>query len=89
MRNWHLLAKCRGEPPQIFFPEMEKGESGDRYWAKARAICSECPVKAECLSYVLPFEEQTGRRDGFWAGMTPKERDKYAWDRMVLPPRKG
>lgn len=32
-------------------------------------------MKADCLAFVLPFEAEAGRRNGMWAGMTPRERD--------------
>lgn len=85
MKDWQTHAECLGAGTHVFFPDIDKGEHGDRMWEKARSICRVCTVTEECLSYVLPFEKVTGRRDGMFGGMTPKERDQYEWQRMTLP----
>ena len=57
-------AACRGAT-SVFFADGA-GESYD----KAREVCAECPIQAECLDYALRnFEEF-----GFWGGKSPKER---------------
>lgn len=83
--DWRDRAECLGAGAHIFFPDIEKGERGDHVWEQARSICSVCPVTRECLSYALPFEEVTGRRDGMFGGLTPKERDQLVWKRMTSP----
>lgn len=85
MADWQERAACIGTPTNVFFPEIEKGEWRDHVWEPARAICARCPVRAECLAYALPFEETTGRRDGMFGGMTPKERDAYWWASIQQP----
>lgn len=75
--EWFDLAHCKGAPSEIFFPDIPTGDIRDFYWAEARNYCAHCPVKQECLAFVLPFEKATHRRDGFWAGMTPRERTQY------------
>ncbi len=50
--------------PEIFFPE--KGGSS----REAKRICSECPVRIECLNYALRRDE----RYGVWGGMSERER---------------
>jgi len=79
------LAACRGVPVTVFYPEIGPGASPGqivRAYATARTYCESCPVKTECLAYCLPFEKETGRRDGMWGGLTPQERA-----RMVRSPR--
>ena len=49
---------------EIFFPE--KGGSS----REAKRICSECPVRIECLNYALRRDE----RYGVWGGMSERER---------------
>ena len=44
--------------------------------AKARAICSTCPVRQECLAHALADPESAG----VWGGTTDRERRK---DRVV------
>lgn len=76
--SWETKAACRGvNDSAVFFPEIPSGDVRDHYWRKARAYCAVCPVRQECLSFVLPFEKASGRRDGMWGGMTPRERDQY------------
>jgi WhiB family redox-sensing transcriptional regulator len=48
----------------VFFPE--KGGSS----REAKRICSECPVRIECLNYALRRDE----RYGVWGGMSERER---------------
>ena len=74
---WQDKANCKGADLSIFFPEIPTGDVRTFYWLKAREICSECTVKMDCLKFQLPFEEETGRRNGMWGGMTPKEREEY------------
>jgi hypothetical protein len=74
---WHDKANCKGAPSAIFFPEIPNGDVRDFYWQPARNYCATCPVIQQCLAFCLPFEAATGRRDGFWAGMTPKQRDQH------------
>ena len=39
-------------------------------------MCRACPVTVECLKSELPYEQASGRRNGVWGGLTPKERDQ-------------
>ena len=63
---WMKRAQCRGEDPALFFPSL----GGNA--AKARAICSICPVRPECLAYALADPESAG----VWGGITERERRK-------------
>lgn len=69
-------------PPEVFFPEIERGNHDQRVWDRAKEICQDCPVKMECLEYQMKFEEESGRRDGMWGGLTPKQREHLFWERM-------
>ena len=64
--EWMARAACRGEDPAVFFPSL----GGNA--AKARAICSICPVRQECRAYALADPESAG----VWAGITERERRK-------------
>ena len=84
MARWQDKAECRDvTDPTIFFPDIPSGDVRGFYWNQARSYCERCPVKRECLHSELPFEEETGRRNGMWGGMTPKERDEYV--RLATP----
>ena len=61
----------------IFFPEVVGDQQNGMIWAQAKVICAHCPVKLDCLKSELAQEELTGRRNGVWGGMTPKEREQY------------
>lgn len=60
---WRVEAACRGMDTARWFPEG-KGNIAD-----AIAICSTCPVKAECLQYGLYYEPT-----GILGGATERER---------------
>lgn len=89
--NWFSKAACAGiasVDPTIFFPDLERGQQGAHVWDKARQICNSCAVRQECLEYQMKFEEETGRRDGMWGGLTPKERDRLFYESIRLQPRR-
>lgn len=64
--SWQMLARCLEVDPEIFFPE--RGGSS----RAARAVCSQCRVRAQCLRYALANREQFG----IWGGTSERERRK-------------
>jgi WhiB family redox-sensing transcriptional regulator len=62
--EWMKRAACRGEDPAVFFPAL--GVRTDR----AKAICSTCAVRQECLEYALADPESAG----VWGGIAERER---------------
>ena len=62
--EWQERALCSQTDPEAFFPE--KGGSS----REAKRICSDCPVRIECLNYALRRDE----RYGVWGGMSERER---------------
>lgn len=56
--------------PELWFTGSPKAE------AEAKALCSDCPQRSECLSLAIQAEEGTplSLRFGIFGGMTPKER---------------
>jgi hypothetical protein len=64
--SWHEDALCAETDPEAFFPE--KGGST----REAKAICADCPVRAECLGYALA----TQQRFGIWGGASERDRRK-------------
>lgn len=64
--GWTKRPQCRGEDPALFFPSVGANA------AKARAICSLCPVRPECLAYALADPESAG----VWGGISERERRK-------------
>jgi len=59
-----MPALCAETDPEAFFPE--KGGSA----RPAKAVCRDCPVRAECLQYALDHHEYWG----IWGGLSYQER---------------
>jgi hypothetical protein len=57
-------ALCATTDPEAFLPK--KGGST----ARAKAICAQCDVQAQCLEYAL----QNGPVQGVWGGTSERER---------------
>lgn len=73
-QNWRDTAACKGKPTQWWF--SNKGD----YLAvnRAKAICSECPVRSECLEYALKGSELMV---GIWGGMSLSQRKRILRER--------
>jgi hypothetical protein len=63
---WRDEALCAQTDPDSFFPE--KGGST----REAKAVCTRCPVQAECVDEALA----NGERYGIWGGLSERERRK-------------
>lgn len=61
--EWRQRALCCRSAPENFFPVNRPSN-------KARSQCDGCPVREECLDFVLSSPWQPS---GIWAGMTAKE----------------
>jgi hypothetical protein len=64
--DWKADAACRGFPTDWWFPD--KHASTAPTVLAAEAICSRCPVAAECLSYGLSYGSH-----GIWGGLSGKK----------------
>ena len=69
--EWQSEARCAGADPDVFFPE--RGGSSKA----ARAVCSKCNVREQCLEYALNNKEQFG----IWGGTSERERRRLRRDR--------
>lgn len=78
LSSWASLAACAGYDTNLWFPETPQGRD---YFAKARQICAECEVRADCLEFALDFD-QDNDRFGMFGGKSPKERAKIRDERM-------
>lgn len=68
---WQQKGLCREVTSDIFFYEdQERGENKQARISQARAICSICPVKNECLEFSI----RTNQSHGMWGGLTQDER---------------
>jgi WhiB family redox-sensing transcriptional regulator len=70
--DWRRRAACKGADVALFFPNT--GESV----AEARAVCTRCPMKAECLEFALGCGPLLR---GVWAGTTERTRRRLRADR--------
>jgi WhiB family redox-sensing transcriptional regulator len=70
--GWQWRAACRGDDSGLFFApsHLESREARDARERRAKTICGECPVRAECLEYAL----RTREPHGIWGGMNELER---------------
>jgi WhiB family transcriptional regulator, redox-sensing transcriptional regulator len=69
--DWQRLGACRGrDSAQFFHPDGERGSSRNRREAKAKVVCTTCPVRAECAAHALAVREPYG----VWGGFSEAER---------------
>lgn len=79
--KWTDNAACKGRTEDMF-PKHHKDIT---YITVARAICSDCPVKAECLEYALEFP--SADMHGVWAGLTSRQLAAEQRRRDIRPKR--
>lgn len=69
--EWQRIAACRGMDSSMFFhPPKERDAARENRAARAKAVCRQCPVIAECLDHALRVREPYG----VWGGRTEDER---------------
>jgi WhiB family redox-sensing transcriptional regulator len=66
-KHWTTRAACRGQTHHMF-PKHHKDIT---YITGARQICSNCPVKTQCLEHALEYPPAD--MHGVWAGMTSRQ----------------
>jgi WhiB family redox-sensing transcriptional regulator len=67
---WRESAACARVDPELFHPERGQGER--IAYARAKAVCANCPVQRECLDDALEQDD----RYGIWGGLLPHEREE-------------
>lgn len=75
--DWRNSAACSALPITNFFTD------GRRVSRMVREMCASCPVRQDCLEYVMTNEEGSDRKNrfGFYGGLTSEERFKLAQER--------
>lgn len=69
--TWQRRAACLRTGPEVFFASgYERKQDRLEREARAKAICRECPVQADCLLKALENRE----KDGIWGGLNTQER---------------
>ncbi|MFF2227681.1 WhiB family transcriptional regulator [Streptomyces globisporus] len=71
--DWMDSAVCAGVDPELWFPTSDPGH-------KAKAICADCPVLAECKAFTDAAEEgiPVDLRFGVYAGRSARQRSRPA-----------
>lgn len=71
-RTWQESAACRGPLGNVFFPPTTTERKREKIAREARAkeICSACPVMMSCREYALEIREP----HGVWGGLSEQER---------------
>lgn len=72
-RRWQSQANCLGVDPDLFFPE--RGAST----REAKAVCTGCEVRMDCLEYALDHAEKFG----IWGGLSERERRRLRRQRAL------
>jgi WhiB family transcriptional regulator, redox-sensing transcriptional regulator len=75
--GWATQGACRHSDPEIFFPVSRTGPAAGQV-ARAKAVCSRCPVRGECLEFAL----ESGQDSGVWGGTSEDERRTLRRRRM-------
>ena len=68
---WRFQARCADQDPDLFFPVGSSGPAL-RQTILAKAVCAQCPVRAECLEWAL----ETAQPHGVWGGLDEQERER-------------
>ena len=69
--SWQDRAACRGMDALVFFaPDHEARPEREIRETKAKAVCTLCPVRMQCLDYAL----RNSIRHGIWGGLDGEER---------------
>lgn len=63
--DWQTLKACGPSTAHLFFYDGKPGSD-----SAAKAVCSRCPVKADCLEHAIANRED----HGVWGGMNAPER---------------
>jgi WhiB family redox-sensing transcriptional regulator len=70
--DWQRQGLCRATDSTVFFPpaHFEHKPEREAREAKAKAICTGCPVRSQCLEWALAVRES----HGVWGGASESER---------------
>lgn len=82
MEDWQEKKACRAEDFPLFFEANHSDHTSSTWGQPARALCSMCPVRRECLEFALsnePAGQHGGKawRYGIFGGLRARERTAY------------
>lgn len=67
--DWQDFAACKGRTELFFAKKAERPQARDRREARARMLCTACPVQTPCRTFAREHREY-----GFWAGENEEHR---------------
>ncbi len=67
--DWRDFAACKGRTELFFAKKAERPQARDRREARARQLCTVCPVQVSCRTWARENHEY-----GFWGGENEEER---------------
>ena len=76
--EWMGHGLCQQVDPDLWFPDTDPWQV-----QKAKAVCLDCPVMAECADYAITRYVP----HGIWGGMTAEDRVKYRRRNGIKKPR--
>lgn len=80
--SWQDRAACSGMDIRLFFgPDDEPPPEREIREAKAKAVCTLCPVRLTCLDHAL----RNSIRHGTWGGLNGEERARERRRRARRP----
>ncbi|MFD4292038.1 WhiB family transcriptional regulator [Rhodococcus sp. NPDC058505] len=72
--DWQMHGLCRGVDSAMFFhPDGERGRARAQRENRAKEMCRQCPVLAQCRTHALTVCEPYG----IWGGMSEAEREAH------------
>jgi WhiB family transcriptional regulator, redox-sensing transcriptional regulator len=70
--DWQMSGLCRGVDSSMFFhPDGERGRARAQREMRAKEMCRQCPVVAQCRAHALAV----GEPYGIWGGLSESERE--------------
>ena len=70
--DWQRSGACRGrDSAQFFHPDGERGRARLQRERRAKEMCRQCPVMAQCRAHALGV----GEPYGIWGGLSETERE--------------
>ena len=67
---WMMEKECEDQPLEKFFPDSS------RDYSMGKDLCRACPVKLECLAWIMSVEDSSTKRYGLFGDHTPEERKR-------------
>ena len=67
--DWREHAVCKGKTHLFFPPKAERPQARARREARARLLCSTCPVAERCRTFARVNHEY-----GYWGGESEEQR---------------